>query len=69
MWILVIKYRIYVLKSTDPKRINNKEGPREDVWVSFCGWMEGTRWREDRDGNSRGWGSGVGRAGEREPGC
>jgi hypothetical protein len=30
-WILVIKYRITMLQSTDPKRLSNKEGPRGDA--------------------------------------
>ena len=30
-WILVIKYRIPMLQFTDPKKLNNEEGPREDA--------------------------------------
>ena len=29
-WILVINYRINVLQSTVPKKLNNREDPRED---------------------------------------
>jgi hypothetical protein len=34
-WILVIKYRITMLQSIDSKKPNNKEGPREDSWISL----------------------------------
>jgi len=30
-WILAIKYRIMMLQSTDPKKLNNKEDPRKDA--------------------------------------
>jgi hypothetical protein len=29
-WLFTVKYRIHVLYYTDPKRLNNKEGPRND---------------------------------------
>jgi hypothetical protein len=29
-WALAIKYRTRMLQSTDPKKINNKEGLKED---------------------------------------
>lgn len=29
-WILAIKYRITILHFTDPKKVSNKEGQRED---------------------------------------
>jgi hypothetical protein len=29
-WILAVKYRITMLQSTDQKKPNNKEGPREN---------------------------------------
>ena len=34
-WILAIKYSILMLHSPDPKKLNNKEGPREDAWISL----------------------------------
>ena len=30
-WTIAIKNRITMLQSTDPKKPNNKEGPREDA--------------------------------------
>jgi hypothetical protein len=30
-WTLDMKSRINTLQSTDPKKLNNKEGPREDA--------------------------------------
>ena len=30
-WTLAIKYRTTTLQSTDPKKLSNKEGPREDA--------------------------------------
>jgi hypothetical protein len=30
-WILAIKYRIPTLHSTEPKKLNKKAGPSEDV--------------------------------------
>ena len=30
-WILAIKYRITILQSIDPKKPNNKKGPRKDA--------------------------------------
>jgi hypothetical protein len=30
-WVLAIKYRIPMLYSTDPKKLNKKEAPRKDV--------------------------------------
>jgi hypothetical protein len=30
-WILAIRYRIIMLKSTNPKKLNNKVSSREDV--------------------------------------
>jgi hypothetical protein len=32
-WILAIKYRIPMLKSTVPKKPKNQEGPRVDGWT------------------------------------
>jgi len=33
-WILAINYRMPLLPSTNPKKLNNKEGPREDARIS-----------------------------------
>jgi hypothetical protein len=33
--ILVIKYRISLLQSTDPKKSNKKDGRSEEVWISL----------------------------------
>ena len=50
-WTLAIKYRTTTLQSTDPKKLSNKEGPREDARISLRrgnkteiggGWREGT---------------------------
>ena len=52
--ILAIKYRIPMLHSTNPKKLNKKEGPSEGAWISFrrvnkivirgrCGRNEGGR--------------------------
>ena len=30
-WILAINYRMSALNSTDPKKFNNKESPKEDA--------------------------------------
>ena len=30
-WILAIKYKIPMLHSTDPKKLNKKEGTKEDA--------------------------------------
>ena len=30
-WILAIKYRITMLQSTEPKKLNNKDGSKEDA--------------------------------------
>lgn len=30
-WILAINFRIAMLQYTNPKKLSNKEGPREDV--------------------------------------
>ena len=55
-WILVIKYRITMLQSTDPKKPNTKEGPRKSGWIFlrrrnkidiWGGWRKGTGWRGD----------------------
>jgi hypothetical protein len=35
MWTLDIRYRITMLQLTDPKKLNNKEGSREDVLISL----------------------------------
>ena len=34
-WILTMKYRITTLQSTEAKKPNKKEGPREDAWITF----------------------------------
>jgi hypothetical protein len=34
-WILAIKNRISLLQCTDPKKLNNKEGSREDALISL----------------------------------
>ena len=33
-WILVIKYGLYMIYLTDPKKLKKKRGPREDAWIS-----------------------------------
>ena len=30
-WALAIQYRVTTLQSTDPKKLNNKDGPKEDA--------------------------------------
>lgn len=51
-----------------PKKLSNKEGPKEDAWISsrrgneinfWGGWREGTGWEGKWGG--QGWGLGVGR--------
>jgi hypothetical protein len=76
-WTLAIKYRIPMLQSTDPKKLSNSEGPREDVWISlrrgnkiviWSGWRERTGWER---GYGEEWRRGewrVGRAGEENGG-
>jgi hypothetical protein len=53
-----------VLQSTDSKKQNNKEDPREDAWISLrrgnkldtgSGWREGTVWEMGCRGGMR-WG-------------
>jgi len=34
-WILAIKYRVTILYSTYPKKVSNKEGPKEDALISL----------------------------------
>jgi hypothetical protein len=34
-WILTINYRIPTPHSTDPKKLNKKEGTNEDAWIAF----------------------------------
>ena len=34
-WILGVNYRINNLPSTAPKRLDKKEGPKEDEWISL----------------------------------
>lgn len=67
-WILAIKHRIPMIHSTDPEKLNNKEGPSEDAGIFLRrgnkiviggGCREGTGWE-------RGWGGWVWR--EREGG-
>ena len=50
-----MKYRIPLLQPTDPKKLNNKEGLREDACISLRmgnkifnrEWREGTGWRRE----------------------
>jgi hypothetical protein len=60
-WVLAIKYRMPMLYSTDPKKLNKKEGPSKDAWISHrrgnkivirCRGREGSGWeREFGEGN------------------
>lgn len=70
--MLVTKYRKTIFQSTKPKKLSNKEGPREDIWILLRwnkidiggGWRKGPgceRWW----GEEWLWGSGVGRGAER----
>jgi hypothetical protein len=47
-WLLAVKYKTIMLPSTNPERLSNKEGLREDETASlgkeenrFCGWTGG----------------------------
>ena len=31
MWILATNYRIFMVQSTEPKKLNHKEGTRKDA--------------------------------------
>jgi hypothetical protein len=46
-----MKYKIIMLQSTDPKKLSNNEGPRDDAWISlkqesnsYWRWIEGGKW-------------------------
>jgi len=39
-WILAIKYKILSVHSIDPEMLNNKEGSRENAWVSQGGGVK-----------------------------
>ena len=44
------------LQPTDPKKLNSKENPREDAWISLRrGNKVERRWREEGTGWGRGW--------------
>jgi hypothetical protein len=62
MWTLTIKYRIPTLQSSDPRKLNNKEGPRENISISLIrrnkivigvGGRERTRWEKEWRGEHR----------------
>ena len=62
--ILAIKYRIPMLHSTDPKKLNKKEGPSADAWILLKRgnkivirgrWREGTGWERRWGGECRVW--------------
>lgn len=53
-WTLSIKYRIATLKSTNQKKLNKKECPSKEVWISLRRrskivtggrWRKGTEWK------------------------
>jgi hypothetical protein len=57
-WILVIKYKIPMLHSTDPKKLNKVEGPSEGAWILLRRRNEivHERQMEDGAGWEREWG-------------
>lgn len=55
-WTLAIRYRIPMLQSTDPQKLN-KEGTREDAWSSLKSGNKIVTWarREEGTGWERDW--------------
>ena len=48
-WILATKQRITTWHATDPKKLNKKESPSEDAWISLRRGNEaviGHKWKE-----------------------
>jgi hypothetical protein len=67
VYLRIVDIRVLTLYSTDPKKLNNNEGPSEDAWTSLRMGNKiviGGRW-----GEGSGWEKGWGRqdhVGERE---
>lgn len=55
-WMLAVKERITILYSTDLERLSNKEGSRENTWISL-----GRENRIDLVSGLEGVGTGIGR--------
>jgi hypothetical protein len=63
-WILAIKYRIFMVHATDPKKLNKKAGTSKDAWISLRRgnkifirgrWREGTGREGDGEGTGEVW--------------
>ena len=65
--IWAIKYRIPMLQSTDPKKLNN-EGPGKDAWISLKGEIQLTL-QVDGEGNTGDGGRLVGQGGWWDVAC